>query len=86
MDHQRYRPFPPVPLRDRTWPDQVLTQAPTWCSVDLRDGNQALVEPMSPDLKLRFFQKPVQNAPCKCTVRTAALQRQQDATSRRCCS
>ena len=42
----KYRAFAPVGLKDRTWPDAVLTRAPTWCSVDLRDGNQALIEPM----------------------------------------
>jgi 2-isopropylmalate synthase len=56
MDHTRYRPVPPVPLKDRRWPDRVLTVAPLWCSVDLRDGNQALVEPMGPDRKLQFFE------------------------------
>ena len=49
-------PFQPVPLRDRTWPDKVITKAPTWCSVDLRDGNQALIDPMNLEEKLRFFQ------------------------------
>ena len=42
----KYRRFDPVGLTDRTWPDQVLTAPPIWCSVDLRDGNQALIEPM----------------------------------------
>ncbi len=51
----KYRPFPPVSLPDRTWPDQVLTHAPQWCSVDLRDGNQALPQPMSIEEKLEFF-------------------------------
>ncbi len=51
----KYRPFPPVSLPDRTWPDQTLTHAPQWCSVDLRDGNQALPQPMSIDEKLEFF-------------------------------
>ena len=51
----KYRPFPPVSLPDRTWPDQKLTQAPQWCSVDLRDGNQALPQPMSIEEKLEFF-------------------------------
>ena len=44
---RKYRAFPQVGLRDRTWPDQVLTRPPEWCSVDLRDGNQALIEPMA---------------------------------------
>ncbi|MEO5715393.1 MAG: 2-isopropylmalate synthase [Luteolibacter sp.] len=51
----KYRPFPPVSLPDRTWPDQVLSAAPQWCSVDLRDGNQALPQPMSIEEKLEFF-------------------------------
>lgn len=51
----KYRAFAPVPLSDRTWPDGVLTRAPLWCSVDLRDGNQALIEPMDSDRKLRMF-------------------------------
>ena len=56
----KYRAFAPVPLRDRTWPDAVITRPPVWCSVDLRDGNQALIEPMDPARKLRFFQALVQ--------------------------
>ncbi len=52
---QKYVPFVPVALPDRTWPNQALTRAPTWCSVDLRDGNQALVEPMDGERKLRMF-------------------------------
>src|SRR6186713_3734546 len=52
----KYRPFAPVGLKDRTWPDAVLTQAPIWCSVDLRDGNQALIEPMDIPRKLRMFE------------------------------
>ncbi|MBB5352752.1 2-isopropylmalate synthase [Haloferula luteola] len=51
----KYRPFPPVTLPDRTWPDQVIDHAPIWCSVDLRDGNQALPQPMSIEEKLEFF-------------------------------
>ena len=51
----KYRPFPPVHLPDRTWPDQTITSAPIWCSVDLRDGNQALPQPMSVEEKLEFF-------------------------------
>ncbi len=51
----KYRPFPPVPLPNRKWPDRILTRAPIWCSVDLRDGNQALAQPMSVDEKLEFF-------------------------------
>ncbi|MBL8336044.1 MAG: 2-isopropylmalate synthase, partial [Rhodoferax sp.] len=52
----KYRAFAPVALSDRTWPDAVLNRAPVWCSVDLRDGNQALIEPMDPARKLRLFQ------------------------------
>ena len=52
----KYRAFAPVRLTDRTWPDAVLTRAPKWCSVDLRDGNQALVEPMDMTRKLCLFQ------------------------------
>ncbi|HEY0164530.1 MAG TPA: 2-isopropylmalate synthase, partial [Sphingomicrobium sp.] len=52
----KYRSFAPVGLKDRTWPDTVLTQPPVWCSVDLRDGNQALIEPMDGARKLRMFQ------------------------------
>ncbi|MDT8397384.1 MAG: 2-isopropylmalate synthase [Pseudomonadales bacterium] len=51
----KYKAFPPVALKDRTWPDRVITQAPTWCSVDLRDGNQALIEPMSVSQKKKMF-------------------------------
>ncbi|MES2995846.1 MAG: 2-isopropylmalate synthase [Verrucomicrobiota bacterium] len=51
----KYRPFPAVPLPDRTWPDKIITKAPIWCSVDLRDGNQALPQPMSVEEKLEFF-------------------------------
>ncbi len=52
----KYRPFAPVGLKDRTWPDAVLARPPVWCSVDLRDGNQALIEPMDIPRKLRMFQ------------------------------
>jgi 2-isopropylmalate synthase len=52
----KYRPFPPVVLPDRQWPNRVLTQAPRWCSVDLRDGNQALAVPMNVSQKLELFQ------------------------------
>ena len=54
--HLKYRATPPVHLPNRTWPDAVLTRAPLWCSVDLRDGNQALIEPMDMPRKLRMFQ------------------------------
>lgn len=52
---KKYRPFPTVVLPDRRWPDAVIEHAPIWCSVDLRDGNQALPSPMSVDQKLAFF-------------------------------
>src|SRR5271156_223634 len=60
MPIQKYRPFPPINLPDRTWPSRTITTAPIWCSVDLRDGNQALVEPMGPDRKRRMFDLLVQ--------------------------
>ena len=56
----KYRPFPAVQLADRQWPSRVITHPPIWMSTDLRDGNQALIEPMSPEKKLRFFEKLVQ--------------------------
>jgi len=56
MAYGRYEPFPPIHLTDRTWPDQQITKAPRWCAVDLRDGNQALIDPMTPARKLRMFQ------------------------------
>ncbi len=52
---RKYRPFPPVRLLDRQWPSRTLTQAPRWCSSDLRDGNQALIEPMDGERKRRYF-------------------------------
>lgn len=55
MNYHRYRPFAPIGLKDRTWCDKVITEAPIWCSVDLRDGNQALVTPMNLDQKINFF-------------------------------
>ncbi|MBV9513968.1 MAG: 2-isopropylmalate synthase, partial [Mycobacteriaceae bacterium] len=59
MPMHRYRPFAdevePIRLPDRRWPDRVLTHAPMWCAVDLRDGNQALIDPMSPARKRRMF-------------------------------
>lgn len=55
MPYEKYTPFIPVVLTDRTWPNQMTTVAPLWCSVDLRDGNQALIDPMDPERKLRMF-------------------------------
>jgi 2-isopropylmalate synthase len=55
MPISKYRPFPPVDLPDRTWPEQTITRAPIWCSVDLRDGNQALIDPMDPARKRILF-------------------------------
>lgn len=52
---EKYRPFQPVSLPDRQWPGRTLEKAPIWCSVDLRDGNQALIEPMGAERKLRLF-------------------------------
>ncbi len=56
MPFHLYRPYRPLTLPDRTWPDQDPTRAPRWASVDLRDGNQALVDPMDPERKLRLFE------------------------------
>lgn len=56
MSHHRYKPFPRIDLPDRTWPSRRIETAPRWCSVDLRDGNQALVEPMGWDRKIRLFE------------------------------
>lgn len=53
--HTKYRPFPPVALPERQWPSRTLAQAPVWLSTDLRDGNQALFEPMNRERKLRLF-------------------------------
>ncbi len=55
MPFQRYSAFPPVDLADRTWPTRTLDRSPQWCSVDLRDGNQALIDPMDADRKLAMF-------------------------------
>ena len=55
FDHRKYRPAPAVPLPDRRWPDRAITRAPRWASVDLRDGNQALLEPMSVAQKQRLW-------------------------------
>ena len=52
---KKYRPFPPVPLENRQWPSRSIERPPIWCSVDLRDGNQALIEPMDAARKSRMF-------------------------------
>jgi 2-isopropylmalate synthase len=56
FNHKKYRPFPAIAKHDRRWPDRVIEHSPDWCSVDLRDGNQALIEPMNPTQKLEMFQ------------------------------
>ncbi|HVX70484.1 MAG TPA: 2-isopropylmalate synthase [Mycobacteriales bacterium] len=53
--HKRYTPFAPIDLPDRTWPSKVISAPPQWCSVDLRDGNQALIDPMDAERKMRMF-------------------------------
>ncbi len=60
MPFARYRPFPPIGLPDRTWPTRTTTRAPRWLSTDLRDGNQALIDPMTPARKQRMFELLVQ--------------------------
>ena len=55
MPFQKYKPFKPISLSDRTWPNKVIDEAPRWCSVDLRDGNQALIEPMTPAEKQKMY-------------------------------
>ncbi|MEV0969283.1 2-isopropylmalate synthase [Microtetraspora glauca] len=56
MPYHRYTPFEPIRLADRTWPDKVIDKAPQWCAVDLRDGNQALIDPMDAHRKLKMFE------------------------------
>ena len=56
FDHRKYRAFQPISKKDRRWPDAAIARAPQWCSVDLRDGNQALVEPMNAAQKLRLWE------------------------------
>jgi 2-isopropylmalate synthase len=53
---RKYQPYPTISLPDRTWPDKIIDHAPVWCSVDLRDGNQALIDPMGHDRKARLVQ------------------------------
>jgi 2-isopropylmalate synthase len=60
MPIEKYQAFAPIPITDRTWPSTATTTAPLWCSVDLRDGNQALIEPMDPDRKRMMFDKLVE--------------------------
>jgi len=60
MPFEKYQAFVPIVLTDRTWPNVVIDRAPLWCSVDLRDGNQALIDPMDPTRKMRMFQALVQ--------------------------
>ncbi|MEY4400606.1 MAG: 2-isopropylmalate synthase [Actinomycetota bacterium] len=55
MPFERYAAYVPIVLTDRTWPNRTIDKAPLWCSVDLRDGNQALIDPMDPERKLRMF-------------------------------
>lgn len=56
LNYKKYKRFPTIRLSDRTWPDKDITHAPTWCSVDLRDGNQALINPMNIEEKMKFFE------------------------------
>ena len=56
LGYKKYKPFQPISFPERTWPEKTITKAPVWCSVDLRDGNQALVNPMNLEQKLEFFQ------------------------------
>jgi 2-isopropylmalate synthase len=55
MPFEKYSPWVPLVLTDRTWPNKMIDKAPLWCSVDLRDGNQALIDPMDPERKMRMF-------------------------------
>jgi 2-isopropylmalate synthase len=55
FDHRKYKPFQPIKMSGRRWPDRVIERAPRWCSVDLRDGNQALIEPMTASQKSRLY-------------------------------
>ena len=56
-NYNKYNPYPPVKISNREWPNNIITNAPIWCSVDLRDGNQALVEPMDSIRKMRMFKQ-----------------------------
>ena len=55
MKTNKYIPFKPIDIPDRTWPSKTIKEAPVWCSVDLRDGNQALIDPMNLEQKLEMF-------------------------------
>ena len=55
FDHRKYKPFQPIAMSNRRWPDRVIERAPHWCSVDLRDGNQALIEPMTTRQKSQLW-------------------------------
>ena len=54
--YEKYKSFPPINIKNRTWPNKVINKAPMWCSVDLRDGNQALLVPMNLEQKLKMFE------------------------------
>ena len=56
-NYKKYNPYPAIQISNRQWPNKIITKAPTWCSVDLRDGNQALVEPMDSIRKMRMFKQ-----------------------------
>src|SRR5206468_1462250 len=73
MPFHLYRPFAPIPLPDRTWPGRVITRAPRWASVDLRDGNQALIDPMDPERKRMMFDLLVKCGFKEIEVRAAQL-------------
>ena len=60
MPYEKYNPWLPLVLSDRTWPNKRILKAPLWCSVDLRDGNQALIDPMDPERKMSMFNALVQ--------------------------
>jgi 2-isopropylmalate synthase len=68
FDHRKYRPYRPIALPDRTWPNAVIDHAPDWCSVDLRDGNQALIRPMSVEKKLEMFELLVEIGFCEIEI------------------
>ena len=55
LNYKRYKRSPRIEFSERTWPNKIIEKAPMWCSVDLRDGNQALIEPMHVDEKIEFF-------------------------------